>query len=135
MFPELPKNIWSYIRSFSGPNEPTPTAQLMKFVKYYNDHNGLVQFPHCDRDGYASSVFYTIGGVRFLKPCQKCRDTNCTIRYFDQSCEKSKKDTQIQYLRLAHVDSEGYFIRAPKHPFGYQEINPGRLPQVSELVL
>ena len=64
----LPRDLWTLIRSFSGDTgyEPTPTARLMRSVKRLNDDKGLIHFPGFGRDGYASTVFFAVGDVRFL---------------------------------------------------------------------
>ena len=69
--PQLPKQLWSYIRSHSGDTcyEPTPSAKLMHSVRIRNDPYGEVHVSFGE-DGYASTVSHTSGDMRFLKPSQ-----------------------------------------------------------------
>ena len=62
--PRLPKDVWAHIRSFSGPNEPTPTAEIINdSVLVRDDTNGACLFPDFGRDGYASTVVLALSPV------------------------------------------------------------------------
>ena len=63
--PKLPKDIWAHIRSFSGPNESTPTAELIhRDIAVRDDSTGTWPFPF-GRDGYASTVYLALSPAYF----------------------------------------------------------------------
>ena len=66
--PQLPKDIWTHIRSFSGDTgyEPTPTAKLLsRDILVRDDTAGTGVFPF-GRDGYASTVVLALNPAYFL---------------------------------------------------------------------
>ncbi len=66
--PILPKDVWKHIRSFSGPNEATPAAQIIKeSIRVIDDVYGRFQFPEFGRDGYASTIVLAMSPVFFEK--------------------------------------------------------------------
>ena len=66
--PEIPKDIWAHIRSFSGDTgyEPTPTAELIsRDILVRDDTAGTWVFPF-GRDGYASTVVLALNPTYFV---------------------------------------------------------------------
>ena len=115
--PKLPKDIWHIIRSFSGDTgyEQTPTAHLMRGLCFFDDSHGTFKF-RFGLDGYASTIVtYYIG--YFRKPMSKCQNEFCaTCNIRDWSCINAQPNRwrPRQLLRILHIDSEGYLIRALK---------------------
>ena len=115
--PKLPKDIWRHIRSLSSDiaYETTPTAQLMKSIAFLDDSCGKYMFEF-GLDGYASTIV-TIRGGHFRKTMSKCDDEFCaTCNIRDWSCANARphRVRPRSLLRILHIDSDGYLIRASK---------------------
>ena len=115
--PQLPKDIWRHIRSFSSDTayDGTPTAHLMHGLCFRDDSCGRIMLDY-GLDGYASTILtYYIG--HFRKPMSKCMDEFCaTCKIRDWSCINALPNwvRPRQLLRILHQDSDGYLIRALK---------------------
>ena len=112
--PQLPKAIWSHIRSFSGDKrEPTPTARVLHGVSFlYETSPSQFSFPW-GHDGYASTLLRAREGC-FRHRAAKCRNSLCTIcQHQGWSCKNSVLNAvEMDYLmRLKHYDSDGHLIR------------------------
>jgi hypothetical protein len=93
---QLSKDIWSLIRTFSGPNERTPTAEIIgRDIMVRDDSRGTWCFPHFSRDGYASTIVHAFSPAFFLKG-------RGWLWLPDTS----------SYIRVLHLTSDGYFVRA-----------------------
>ena len=117
MCPKLPKDIWRHIRSFSSDTayETTPTADLMYDLCFRDDSCGRYMLDY-GLDGYSSTIV-TIRGGHFRKPMSKCDDELCaTCNIRDWSCVNARphRVRPRSLLRILHIDSEGYLIRALK---------------------
>ncbi len=113
--PKLPKDIWHVIRSFSGDTgyEPTPTADLMHNLSFRDDSCGRYMLDF-GLDGYASTIIIIEVG-HFRKAMSKCNNELCaTCNIRDWSCQHAMPHRwrPRQLLRILHIDSEGYLIRA-----------------------
>ncbi len=116
--PQLPKAIWSHIRSFSGDTgyEQKRTAQVMQYVDFVDDSHGTFHFQF-GRDGYASTIVYAIEPNHFRKPMAKCSDELCsTCNIRDWSCINAvpHRVRPRRLMRILHRDSNGYPIQASK---------------------
>ena len=115
--PKLPKDVWALIRSFSGDTAygQTATALLMYTLRFYDDSSGRYMFDF-GLDGYSSTIV-TISNGHFRKPMSKCDDEFCaTCNIRDWSCVNARphRVRPRSLLRILHIDSEGYLIRASK---------------------
>ena len=113
--PQLPKAIWSHIRSFSGDKrEPTPAASLMHGVSFLCETEpSRFSFPW-GHDGYASTLPHAHEG-RFRRRASKCRNSLCTVcQHRGWSCKNAVPNAveEDHLMRLKHYDSDGYLIRS-----------------------
>ncbi len=113
--PKLPKDIWRHIRSFSSDTayDGTPTAALMHNLCFRDGIGHMFEF---GLDGYSSTIV-TISNGHFRKPMSKCDDEFCaTCNIRDWSCVNARphRVRPRSLLRILHIDSEGYLIRALK---------------------
>ena len=113
--PKLPKDIWRHIRSFSSDTayDGTPTADLMHDLCF---RDGIAHMFEFGLDGYSSTIV-TISNGHFRKPMSKCDDEFCaTCNIRDWSCVNARphRVRPRSLLRILHIDSEGYLIRALK---------------------
>ena len=113
--PKLPKDIWRMIRSFSGDTayDRTPTADLILDLCFRDSIAHMFEF---GLDGYSSTIV-TIRDGYFRKPMAKCDDELCaTCNIRDWSCINAQPNRwrPRRLLRILHIDSDGYLIRALK---------------------
>ena len=113
--PKLPKEIWRHIRSFSSDTayDGTPTADLMHNLCF---RDGIAHVFDFGLDGYSSTIV-TIRDGYFRKPMTKCDDELCaTCNIRDWSCINAQPNRwrPRRLLRILHIDSDGYLIRALK---------------------
>jgi hypothetical protein len=112
MVTQLPKDIWSHIRGYSGPNDATPSAVIMRDLIFVIDTKGKFRFDF-GSDGWASTVVKTRNG-HFRRPETRCRNKNCfTCCMLDWSCIRSEHNVPVarDHLRFLHQTSDGDLIR------------------------
>ena len=105
---KLPKDIWAHIRSFSDPNEPTPTATIIKDLHFCSDH-GVYHFSHGGRDGDASTVVFVLHA--HLKKISRCNFWG----------DHAYRTTPVDYLRFVHIDRDAYAIKVSEFRFEYPD--------------
>ncbi len=82
----------------------------MKDLHFCSDHR-VYNFPHCGRDGYASTVVFALY-AHFKK-----------ISGYNMIWlgDNSYRTVHVDYLRFVHINRDGYAIKASEPQLEYQD--------------